>query len=77
MGVLFWPALVVGLLAGFMAGWAARQGDNAEYVQRRARWIAQHELAPRPRLAAWTDDVVDAELLYAASARLDRPEVTR
>jgi hypothetical protein len=73
---LWWALVLPVLVLGFTAGWAARRQDNRDYIERRARWIAQHELAPRlPQPAHY--DVIEAELLYAPSTRLDRPEVTR
>jgi hypothetical protein len=70
--------VVVGLLPvlilGFVAGWAARQGENARHIERRARRMARQMTAPVSSRVL-PDDVIDAEIVYAASARMDRPEV--
>jgi hypothetical protein len=74
--IVFAGAIVV-LLAGMCVGWAVHREVDSAYIERRARWIAHNELAPRVAAPAWTGDVIEAELLYAPSARMDRPEVTR
>jgi hypothetical protein len=68
---VFAVAIVV-LFAGLVGGWAIHREVDQRYVERRAQWIAQNELAPMR-----ADDVIEAELLYAPSARMDRPAVTR
>ncbi|HEX5345978.1 MAG TPA: hypothetical protein VFW64_02580 [Pseudonocardiaceae bacterium] len=74
MGMLFWPTVIVVLIAGLCAGWAVHRDHDARYIERRARWIARNELTPP---APARGEVIEAELLYAPSVRLDRPEVTR
>jgi hypothetical protein len=70
--------VIVALLAGMYVGWAVHREVDSAYIERRARWIAHNELAPpAPPQPAWSGDVIEAELLYAPSARMDRPEVTR
>lgn len=69
--------VIVTLIAGLYVGWAVhREGDRA-YIERRAQWIARNELPPQLSQPVCHDDVIEAELVYAPSARLDRPEVTR
>ncbi|HEY3689665.1 MAG TPA: hypothetical protein VGL46_05105 [Pseudonocardiaceae bacterium] len=75
--MIVFAVVIVVLLAGMVVGWAVHRGVDQRYVERRAQWIARNELAPRLPQPRYADDVIEAELLYATSARLDRPEVTR
>ena len=76
-----WLMVVVGLVPAFGAGWAARGGDDAAYIQSRAEYLAQQMVAaraarwaPRPALPEPVE-VIDAEVVYAHATRPDRPEV--
>jgi hypothetical protein len=75
--VTVFAVVIVVLLVGMCLGWAVHRDVDRAYVEQRAQWIARNELAPRVAAPAWTEDVIEAELLYAPSARMDRPEVTR
>jgi hypothetical protein len=75
--VTVFAVAIVAVLAGMYVGWVVRREGDRAYIEQRARWIARNELAPRVPAPAWTEDVIEAELLYAPSARMDRPEVTR
>lgn len=74
---MFWVLFLLALIPVFAAGWAARRGHDNEYIQARARYLA--EQMPRPYLpyVEPAGGVFDAERVYAPSARLDRPELTR
>lgn len=72
---LWWVPVMCTLLAGFVTGWAARRGADREYIESRARYLA--EQMTYPALPEPPPSAIDAEIVYAPSARLDRLEITR